>query len=163
MASARYVETLKLLVIGKVEFIVVGMAAGILQGVPATTLDLDIVHRRTPENVERLIAVLRTIHGVARGDDRRIAPGPSHLLGPGHILLTTDHGDFDCLGTVDDNKSFEDLLPLTRTIAFDDREIKVLDLPSLIAIKRRAGRPKDRALLPVLEATLEERNRTREA
>lgn len=101
MASARYVETLKLLVAAKVEFIVVGMAAGILQGVPATTLDLDVVHRRTPDNVDRLLGVLREIRAVARGDERRLAPGPSHLLGPGHILLSTDHGDFDCLGTVD--------------------------------------------------------------
>jgi hypothetical protein len=66
MASARYVETLKLLVAAEVEFIVVGMAAGILQGVPATTLDLDIVHRRTPQNVERLLSVLQVIHAVAR-------------------------------------------------------------------------------------------------
>jgi hypothetical protein len=163
MASARYVETLKLLVAAEVEFIVVGMAAGILQGVPATTLDLDVVHRRTPQNVERLLTVLRTIHAVARGDERRIAPGSSHLLGPGHVLLTTDHGDFDCLGTVDTDKSFDELLPLTRAIAFESGEIRVLDLSALIAVKRRAGRPKDLALLPVLEATLEERSRTREA
>lgn len=162
MASARYVETLRLLVGAEVEFIVVGMAAGILQGVPATTLDLDVVHRRTPENVERLLAVLRTIHAVARGDQRRIAPGPTHLLGPGRILLETDHGDFDCLGTVDTDKSFDDLLPLSRLLAFEQAEIRVLDLPSLIEVKRRAGRPKDLALLPVLEATLDERNRASE-
>jgi hypothetical protein len=34
MASARYVDTLRLLVEAGVEFVVVGMAAGILQGVP---------------------------------------------------------------------------------------------------------------------------------
>jgi len=159
MASARYVETLRLLVQAEVEFIVVGMAAGILQGAPAVTLDLDIVHRRTPENVTRLLTVLQRIHAVARHDERRIAPGASHLLGPGHILLTTDNGDFDCLGTVDHNKAFEDLLPLSRAIALDGSEIRVLDLPALIEVKRRAGRPKDLALLPVLEATLDERNR----
>ena len=38
-----------------VDFIGVGMVAAILQGVPLTTMDLDIVHRRTPENVERLL------------------------------------------------------------------------------------------------------------
>jgi hypothetical protein len=161
MASARYVETLGLLVRAEVEFIVVGMAAGILQGAPAITLDLNIVHRRTPENVTRLLTVLETIRAVARGDERRIAPAASHLLGPGHILLTTDNGDFDCLGTVDDAKTYEDLLPLSRALTLDGREIRVLDLAALIEVKRRAGRPKDLALLPVLEATLDERNRAR--
>jgi hypothetical protein len=159
MASAHYVETLRLLVSAHVEFIVVGMAAGILQGVPATTLDLDIVHRRTPENVERLLGVLGAIHAVARGDARRIAPGPSHLMGPGHILLSTDNGDFDCLGSVDGDKKFEDLLPHSLKVVFDEDEILVLDLAQLIEVKRRAGRPKDLALLPVLEATLDERSR----
>jgi hypothetical protein len=160
MASVRYVETLRLLIAAKVEFIVVGMAAGILQGAPATTLDLDIVHQRTADNVTRLLSVLQSINAVARGDHRRIAPDASHLMGPGHILLTTDNGDFDCLGTVDDNKTFEDLLPHARTIKLDEADLRVLDLPALIAVKRRANRAKDRAVLPVLEATLEERERT---
>ena len=69
MASARYVDTLRLLAEAGVEFVVVGMAAGILQGVPATTLDLDIVHRRTPANVERLLAVLKRLTAVARHAD----------------------------------------------------------------------------------------------
>jgi hypothetical protein len=38
--------------------LVVGMAAGSLQGVPARKLGLDVVHRRTPSNVERLLSVL---------------------------------------------------------------------------------------------------------
>jgi hypothetical protein len=135
------------------------MAGGILQGAPAITLDLDIVHRRTPENVARLLTVLQRIHAVARGDERRLAPGSSHLLGPVHILLSTDNGDFDYMGTVDDDKTFEDLLPVSRAMAFDGGEIRVLDLAVLIEVKRRAGRPKDLALLPVLEATLDERNR----
>ena len=41
-----------------VEFIVVGGAAAVIQGAPITTNDLDIVHRRTPENVARLIGLL---------------------------------------------------------------------------------------------------------
>jgi hypothetical protein len=61
MARVRFVETLRLLVRNKVEFIVVGMGAGVLQGVPLTTLDLDILHRRTPENVDRLLSVLREL------------------------------------------------------------------------------------------------------
>jgi uncharacterized metal-binding protein len=58
MTHARFGEILRLLATQEVEFIVVGMTAGILQGAPVTTLDLDVVHRRLPENVARLLRVL---------------------------------------------------------------------------------------------------------
>jgi hypothetical protein len=38
------------LVAHDVEFIVVGGVAAVLQGAPVVTFDLDILHRRTPEN-----------------------------------------------------------------------------------------------------------------
>jgi hypothetical protein len=41
-----------------VELIVVGMTARVLEGAPTTTLDVDIVHRRTRENVARLLSAL---------------------------------------------------------------------------------------------------------
>jgi hypothetical protein len=56
------------LVNASVEFIVVGMTAGVLLGTPVTTFDLDIVHRKTPENVDRLLAWLLTIHAYHRLD-----------------------------------------------------------------------------------------------
>src|SRR6185503_18377276 len=46
----QYREILRRLADEGVEAIVVGMAAAVIQGVPATTWDLDIVHRRTVEN-----------------------------------------------------------------------------------------------------------------
>jgi hypothetical protein len=42
----------------QVEFIVVGGTAAVLHGAPIATQDLDIVHRRTEENVARLMNVL---------------------------------------------------------------------------------------------------------
>jgi hypothetical protein len=139
-----------------VEVIVVGMAAAILQGAPTTTRDLDVVHHRTPENVERLLGVLREVDAVARGDPRRIRPNASHLLGPGHILTETRFGDFDCLGAIDGERTYDDLLAASVIIDFDGRPLRVLSLRELCAIKRRAGRPKDLAVIPYLESTLDE-------
>jgi hypothetical protein len=162
MKNARFADALRVLVRHEVEFIVVGMAAGILQGVPLTTLDVDIVHQRTPDNVARLVAALVELRAVYRGDPRKLSPGASHLIGPGHQLLTTDHGDLDCLGTVDDGKSYEDLLPHTNELELGAGEkLKVLELSHLIEVKRRAGRPKDLAVIPFLEATLDEIRRAR--
>jgi|ERR1041384_4233246 hypothetical protein len=157
MKSARFAETLRVLARHEVEFVVVGMAAGVLQGVPVTTLDVDIVHRRTDENVARLLEVLEELQAVYRGDPRHLSPAASHLLGPGHQLLATVNGDLDCLGAVDAGKAYEDLLPFTNELALGEGVmIRVLDLAKLIEIKRRAGRPKDIAVIPILEATLDE-------
>jgi hypothetical protein len=160
MKSARFAELLQLLVDREVEFIVVGMTAGVLAGAPVTTLDVDIVHRRSPENVDRLLGALREVHAVYRHDPRRLEPTTAHLASPGHQLLATDHGDLDCLGTIDDGKSYEDLLASTQTLALaQGRTVSVLQLSALIEIKRRAARPKDLAVIPLLEATLDERSR----
>ena len=68
MKNARFADLLRLLAENEVEFVVVGMAAGILQGAPITTIDLDIVHRRSPENVARLLRVLTILEAVYRHD-----------------------------------------------------------------------------------------------
>jgi hypothetical protein len=156
MVTKDSAEILRRLGDAGVELVVVGMAAGILQGVPTTTRDLDIVHRRTPENVERLVRVLREIDAVARHDPRRIRPNASHLIGPGHILTETRFGDLDCLGTVDGTRTYDDLLGETVIIDFEGHTLRVLGLRELIAIKKRAARPKDLAVIPYLESTMNE-------
>jgi hypothetical protein len=49
-----------------VEFIVVGGAAAVLHGAPTSTIDLDIVHRQTPDNVNRLLGVLTRLDTIYR-------------------------------------------------------------------------------------------------
>lgn len=162
MARAEFAEILRLLAAGEVEFIVVGMTAGILHGAPVATLDLDVVHHRSPENVERLMRVLGDLDAVYRHDARRLRPGGSHLISPGHQLLTTRLGDLDCLGTIDQDRGYEQLLELTVPMKLaDGLAIRVLSLPALIDSKERSGRPKDLAALPVLRATLDELQRRR--
>jgi hypothetical protein len=88
-SEPKYHEILLRLADAGVEAIVVGMAAAVIQGAPTMTWDLDVVHHRTRDNVERLLSVLNDIDALARGDSRRLRPNASHLLGPGHILLET--------------------------------------------------------------------------
>ena len=160
MPRARFAEILRALAENEVEFIVVGMAAGILQGAPVTTVDLDVVHRRTRENVTRLLRVLSELDATYRHDPRGLRPSEPHLVGPGHQLLATSHGDLDCLGTIDQDRGYEELLPLTVEMTLGGgRVVHVLTLPALIEAKERAGRPKDLAALPVLRATLDELKR----
>jgi predicted nucleotidyltransferase len=64
----------------------------------------------------------------------------------------------DVLGSINQEQLlFDDVLPHTERMDFDGIEIKVLQLVKLIELKRMLGRRKDLAVLPVLEATLRER------
>lgn len=157
MGPAAPVEILRLLAAGGVDFIVVGMVAGVLRGAPVTTVDLDIVHRRGDDNVARLLQVLRDLQATYRHDPRRLQPAESHLVTAGHQLLSTKHGDLDCLGAVGDGQSYEDLLEHAPEVELEEGLIvRIIDLPTLIDLKEKAGRPKDIAALPVLRATLAE-------
>jgi len=161
--APRFVEILRQFAGADVEFVVVGMTAGILQGAPVTTLDLDVVHRRSAENVARLLGVLEELHAVYRHDPRRLRPVASTLVGPGHHLLRTNRGDLDCLGTIDQDRGYEELLDRTVELSLGNAlSFRVLSLAALIEAKERLGRPKDLAALPILRATLDEVNRSRE-
>ena len=147
MNRAGFAEILSRLADHEVKFIVVGMTAGALQGAPVTTIDVDIVHSRDPENVGRLLRALGELDAVYRHDPRGLRPTESHLLSEG-------------LRTIDEGRGYDDLLPHTVEMSLDDgKKIRVLDLPGLIEAKERAGRPKDLAALPVLRATLDETRR----
>lgn len=157
MPDLRPSEALEVLARAEVELVVVGMTAAILQGAPMLTNDLDVVHRRTPENVARLLRALEQLDAVYRTDLRRLRPKASILIGPGHNLFGTSVGDLDCLGAIDENLTYEDLLPDTTVIDLGAGvTCRVLRLERVIEVKQRAGRPKDLAAMPVLRATLDE-------
>jgi len=103
-----------------VEYIVVGGMAGVLHGAPVVTADLDIVHRRTQENVAKLLELLNELQAIFRGDDRRLKPNESHLLGRGHVLLTTTLGQLDVLCEVSE-QAYEDLEPFADSMSLGDQ------------------------------------------
>jgi hypothetical protein len=54
VAEARALTSiLDVLLQERVEFVLVGELAAVAQGAPVTTHDVDIVHARTPENLDR--------------------------------------------------------------------------------------------------------------
>jgi len=150
-------ELLRRLADARVEFIVVGGAAAVLHGAPITTEDLDIVHRRSPENVARLKTLLDELDARVRElANRRLPPQESALLGDGHVLLSTRFGPLDCLGTLIDGRGFEELVSHSDSIKDEGTEFLVVDLPTLIELKTKTGRAKDRLMLPVLVALAEQ-------
>ena len=151
----RYFELLELLSQHGVDFIVVGGVAAILEGVPITTLDLDVVPDRSTENLERLLKVLQTVEAHYRDPaGRHIVPTVEKLATFRMNLLRTSLGPFDVIASIH-GAGYEDLLPSTRTRQVGELRVRILDLAKVIESKELANRDKDRAVLPVLRKTLE--------
>ena len=99
-----------------------------LNGAPLATFDLDVVHERSPENIDRLVSALNDLDARYRDPGGRdLRPEATALAGDGHHLLLTRCGPVDVLG-----------------------------LAALIRFKEEAGRDKDRAVLGLLRETLRE-------
>lgn len=139
-----------------VQFIVVGGVAAVLHGAPTVTKDLDIVPARSPENLARLKQLLDELDARFRYDDRNLRPNDSHLSGNGQLLLSTKLGPLDVLLRLHDERDYDALLPNTVELADGDEVLSVIDIETLIAIKMEANRPKDRIMLPVLLALVQE-------
>jgi hypothetical protein len=153
--AADFERLLRELTEGGVEFLVVGGVSAFLQGAPVVTLDLDIVHRRSEDNVARLQEVLGRLGARYRtSSGRDLAPSFSHLESPGHQLLITVAGPLDVLGSIGRGETYEDLLPHSIVMEFGDLKVRVLRLEDVIRVKEELGLPKDLAVLEVLKATL---------
>jgi predicted nucleotidyltransferase len=160
MSSTRFAELLALLARHGVEYIVVGGVAAVAHGAPITTQDLDIVQRRTPENVSRLLAALAEIDAVYANDQRRLRPDESHLLGPGHQLLDTRLGRLDVLGSLGPDVDFDKIAIDALEIDIAGVKTKIISLDQLISVKSQLARPKDQLMLLQLRALKTEKDRS---
>ncbi len=153
-----FAALLRLLTRGGVEFILVGGAAATAHGSVRLTRDLDIVYRRTPENLARLVACLAPHRPYLRG----APPGlpfqfDRDTLQHGlNFTLTTDLGSLDLLGEITGGGGYEELLPHSIRLTLYGVECWCLGLKHLIKVKRAAGRPRDLDAVAELEALLEE-------
>jgi predicted nucleotidyltransferase len=151
---------LTLLAGAQVEFIIVGGAAATAHGSARLTQDLDVVYRRTPENLSRLVQALAPHKPYLRG----APPGlpfsfdEKTLRGGFNFTLTTALGALDLLAEIIGGGVYEDLLPYSIRLRLYGVECLCLGLERLIHVKRAAGRPKDLEVLAELEAILEEQS-----
>jgi len=126
----------------EVAFLVVGAAAAALQGAPAVTQDIDLWFADLSD--DRLAKALRRIGA------SYVPPGlnnPPLFVGGGSDLfgiVTHMHG----------LESFQHEACRAVRIRVGSTEIRTLPLERIIESKRATNRPKDRAILPVLEDTL---------
>ena len=156
-----YDRVLPLLVQGAVEFIAVGGTAANIHGSARVTYDLDILYRRTNDNIRRLVMTLSPLHPYLRG----APPGLPFLWDEAvvraglNFTLVTDAGDLDLLGEMSGAGKYEDVFPRAEKVTFRGAVFFTVDLDTLIRAKRAAGRPKDFEAIAELEAIREEREK----
>ena len=151
---------LRLLTENEVEFIIVGGAAATAHGSARLTFDLDIVYRRSTENISRLVDALTPIKPYLRG----APPGlpfdwsvPTIQKGLNFTLVTT-LGALDLLGEIVGGGGFEQLRSETIEVEIAGVKCLCLNLERLIAVKRAAGRIKDLEVVAELQQIRDETN-----
>jgi len=145
---------LRVLLDASVEFILVGGVAGTLHGAARATYDIDVVYRRSPENMSRLVAALGPYAPYLRGAPAGLPFSFDVVtLRQGlNFTLTTTLGDIDLLGEITGGGAYDDLLAQSASIPLLGTICQCVTLDGLIRLKRAAGRPKDLEAIAELEA-----------
>jgi predicted nucleotidyltransferase len=156
-------ELLQRLVDSGVQFIVIGGLAAQAHGSTSVTQDLDIVYSRDRENLERIADVLREVTAIRRGLPADAPPMPpldaSTLRATSLLTLQTRFGPLDLLANPDPGFDYETLLEHAERARIAGVTVLFAGLDDLIAMKRAAGRPKDRVELEILGALRDEIDR----
>ncbi len=123
------------------------------------TFDLDIAYSRDRENLERLVDALSSFQPRLRvagaAADLPFTFDVRSLEAGSNFTLATTAGDLDLLGFVTGIGKYPEIEQRSIEIEIFGHKARVLSLDGLIASKRAAGRKKDLAALPELEALLE--------
>ena len=146
----------------RVRYVLVGGLAAAIHGSPTTTTDADLCPDRSASNLIALAAALREMDARIRTDavdgGLPFACDAEFLARMDVTLnLVTKFGDVDLtLRPAAFHNGFDDLLPRAVEVSVDGGTVMLASLDDIITSKRAANRPKDRAVLPILEALRDE-------
>jgi hypothetical protein len=131
------------------EAVLIGNAAAALHGAPVTTIDFDFLFRRTTRNLAKLKVLARGL--------RATILRPYYPASDLYRLVRDDDGlQVDFMTTIHGIRSFEGVRDRAATIEVDGAAMLVASLADIIRSKRAARRPRDLAVLAILEKTREE-------
>ncbi|MDZ7290217.1 MAG: hypothetical protein ONB44_12995 [candidate division KSB1 bacterium] len=128
----------------EVEYLFIGKSGAIFYGFPETTQDADIFPAKSPDNGRKLISALREL-----GYDLTPEIERDLVTGKDFVQLRSGPFDLDLVFAPDGIETFAEAK--SRSVIIADR-FPVASLDDIIASKRAANRPRDRASLPRLEA-----------
>jgi hypothetical protein len=132
-----------------VDFVLIGGQAGISHGSTYPSYDLDVIYARDRDNVTRLVAALQEIGVRLRGappelpfqlDTKTIENGAN-------FIFETPYGDLDVLADAAGMRSYEDLKSESVEREVFGHLVRVASIDNLIAMKKAAGRTKDKLMV----------------
>ena len=136
----------------RLEAIMVGNAAAALHGAPVTTVDIDFMFRKTQVNLRKLKVLANEL-------DAQILK-PFYPLSDLYRVVNDDTGlQVDFMPVLHGIRSFESLRSDAIEVEFEGHKIKVASLEKIIRSKKTLGRPRDKAVLEILEKTLSEKKK----
>jgi predicted nucleotidyltransferase len=131
------------------EAVLIGNAAAALHGAPVTTVDFDFLFRKTTRN----LAKLRTLANTLGATILR----PYYPASDMYRLVRDDDGlQIDFMATIHGIRSFEGVRERATRVDLDGASVLAASLADIIRSKRAARRPRDLAVLEILEKTREE-------
>jgi hypothetical protein len=132
-----------------VDFVLIGGQAGISHGSSYPSYDLDVVYARNRDNVGRLVAALEEIGVRPRGApaDLPFVLDAKTIENGANFTFITPYGDFDVLADAAGMQSYEELKSAAVDREMFGHVVKVASIDHLIAMKRAAGRTKDRLMV----------------
>jgi predicted nucleotidyltransferase len=134
------------------EAVLIGNAAAALQGAPVTTVDFDFFFRNTPRNRAKLKLVARALNATIL---RPYYPASEMY----RVVRDSDGLQLDFMAVIHGLRSFEGVKARASRIEIGGVPVLVASLDDIIRSKRAAGRPRDRAVLEILEKAREEASR----
>jgi hypothetical protein len=133
----------------RLEAVLIGNAAAALHGAPVTTIDFDFMFRKTEPNLAKIRKVALLLGGTVRR--------PYYPASGLYRVINDSAGlQVDFMSAVHGVRSFSALKSRAKRATFGRSELLIAELSDIIASKRAADRPQDRAVLDALEKTLHE-------
>jgi predicted nucleotidyltransferase len=140
-----------------VPYVLIGGAAARAHGSTVNTEDIDICVLACEENFRRIVAAFADQHPRyrMRPDQPPLTSDHPWLTNLKNLYLHTDLGQLDILGDIPEVGDYDAICDRTVEIDLAGVKCRVLDIPTLIEAKRRAGRPKDHQAVTELRHILE--------
>jgi predicted nucleotidyltransferase len=133
----------------RLEAVLIGNSGAAIQGAPVTTLDIDFFIRKTPANITKLKRLAKSLGAV-------ILTPFYPVSGLFRLARDEEALQLDFMTSIHGVRSFNTVRSRATAVDIEGETLLVAALADIIASKRAAGRPRDRAVLDVLEATLKQ-------
>ena len=147
ISGKTLVDLARALRAAKLEAIVIGNSASMLNGAPVTTQDIDLLIRDTRLDRRRLARFAEAIGGSA---PMRVSETSNIEFIEGGLAVPVEvHFD-----RIPGGLTFSSVRSRAELVGIGEEKLRVAALADVIRSKEAANRPKDRAVLPILRDTL---------